>query len=282
MSGKRERTWASALLVLVACVGPLRAQDVSAHQRPAPEVHTQDISRIAGEPCVQPAPMVSWSDYNGPLKKAVGLFARALERKSVRPPHYKPGALLCSLDLKDKFVLFVEDSLDPVTFLSSGFSAGMDQASNRDRSFGQGAAGFGKRFAADFTDQASSRFFKDFAYPSLFSEDPRYYRLAYGSVGKRLRHATEHVFVAHHSDGTQMANYSEWLGTVSATTLSNAYHPGNHRGAGSVAQRAGFSVMQDMGFDVLREFWPEISRKLKLPFRGEHETETPVATPVNN
>ena len=31
----------------------------------------------------------------------------------------------------------------------------------------------------------------------------------------------------------------------------------------------GYSLLQDMGFDVLREFWPEISRKFRLPFRGE-------------
>jgi hypothetical protein len=30
-------------------------------------------------------------------------------------------------------------------------------------------------------------------------------------------------------------------------------------------------MLQDMGFDVLREFWPDISRKFKLPFRGEPE-----------
>jgi len=64
--------------------------------------------------------------------------------------------------------------LDPVTFLSAAFSAGMEQVSNRDPTFGQGAAGYGKRFAANFADQASSKFFKDFAYPSIFSEDPRY------------------------------------------------------------------------------------------------------------
>jgi hypothetical protein len=26
-----------------------------------------------------------------------------------------------------------------------------------------------------------------------------------------------------------------------------------------------------MGFDVLREFWPEIARKFKMPFRGVRE-----------
>jgi hypothetical protein len=29
------------------------------------------------------------------------------------------------------------------------------------------------------------------------------------------------------------------------------------------------AMAQDAGFDVLREFWPEIARKFKLPFRGE-------------
>jgi hypothetical protein len=28
--------------------------------------------------------------------------------------------------------------------------------------------------------------------------------------------------------------------------------------------------MSDMGFDVLREFWPEIARKLHVPFRDHH------------
>jgi len=70
-----------------------------------------------------------------------------------------------------------------------------------------------------------------------------------------------------------MPNYSEWPGTVSAVTLSNAYHPDNERGVGPAGRRVGCSLIQDMGFDVLREFWPEISRKLKLRFRDEHEVE---------
>jgi hypothetical protein len=31
----------------------------------------------------------------------------------------------------------------------------------------------------------------------------------------------------------------------------------------------GISVLTDMGYDMLREFWPEISHKFKLPFRAE-------------
>lgn len=218
---------------------------------------------------MEPPPLVRLQDYDGPLKKAVGLFARQLERKSVRPPRYKPGLMLCSLDLGDKFLLFVRDSFDPVTFIAAGFNAGLNQAENRDPSFGQGGVGYSKRFGASFADQASFKFFRDFAYPAIFSEDPRYYRLGQGNSGRRLLHAVEHAFIAHRDNGTRMFNFSEWLGTASFVTLSNVYHPGNERGVAPAARLVGYNIVEDMGFDVLREFWPEIARKFRLPFRTE-------------
>jgi hypothetical protein len=177
--------------------------------------------------------------------------------------------VLCSLTVKDKFFLFVRDSYDPGTFVSAGFWAGISQAANWDAPFGQRAAGYGKRFGAAYVDEASLRFFKDFAYPSMFGEDPRYYRMAHGSCGKRFLHAIEHAFVAHHDNGHRMFNFSEWLGTTSAVSLGNIYHPGNERGFVPTARGVGISVASDMGWDVLREFWPEIARKFKLPFRPQ-------------
>jgi hypothetical protein len=262
----------------VACAqGPL----TSPQQSPAGPVppQQQTIMNVA-TPCVQPAPMVQLQDYEGPLKKLVGTFSRPLERKAVHPPHYKPGLKLCTLKLKDKFALFFQDSLDPVTFLATGFNAGLDQAQNTDRSYGQGAQGYGKRFGAEFAGQASSRFFKDFAYPSIFSEDPRYYRLIHGSAGNRLLHALGHAVVAERDNGNRMFNFSEWLGTTSTILLSNTYHPDNQRGFSPAAQRVGYSILQDMGFDVLREFWPEISHKFKLPFRGEPTLVSPDSNPA--
>lgn len=254
----------------LAQTAPGARQQEKSEQKP---IASAQVKVNPSAPCIEPAPVVSLKDYNGPLKKTVGLFARALERNAVHAPQrYQPGALLCALKVKGKFMLFVQDSLDPVTFLSSGFWAATDQASDRDPSFGQGMAGYGRRYAANYMDQAQSEFLKVFAYPTIFSEDPRYYRIGRGNAGKRLLHAVTHVFVAYRVDGTYMPNYSEWLGTVSSVALSNTYHPGNDRGVGAAAIRVANSVAQDVGFDVLREFWPEISHTLKLPFRGETET----------
>jgi len=165
--------------------------------------------------------------------------------------------------------LYAVRVVDPVTFIAAGFNAGLSQAENEDPTFGQGTAGYGKRFGASFADQASFRFFKDFAYPWVFHEDPRYYRLIHGSSGRRLWHAIEHAFVARRDDGNRMPNVSEWLGTTSAVALSNMYHPGNERGFAPAAQQVGYNIAEDIGFDVLREFWPEIARKFRLPFRLE-------------
>ncbi len=272
----------SFLAVLAGLAGGVVcAQAPPAPPQPPPAApFPEEATKNAAAPCVQPPPMVRLEDYDGPLKKTVGTFARPLERKSVHPRHYKPGAVLCTLKLKDKFKLFVQDSLDPVTFLATGFNAGLDQAEDSDPSYGQGAEGYGRRFGAEFAGQASSTFFKDFAYPWIFSEDPRYYRLAHGRPRTRLLHAVEHAVVAHRDDGKRMFNFSEWLGTTSTVVLANTYRPDNERGFTPAAQQVSFSILQDVGFDVLREFWPEISRKFKLPFRGESDPGSPDPNPA--
>ncbi len=271
----------AALAGLAGCMVCAQVPPAPPQQAPA-ALFPEEATKNVAAPCVEPPPMVRLEDYNGPLNKVVGTFARQLERRAVHPPQYKPGAKLCTLKLKDKFVLFVQDSIDPVTFLATGFSAGIDQAENADPSYGQGAEGYGRRFGAEFAGQASSTFFKDFAYPWIFSEDPRYYRLAHGPARRRMLHAMEHAVVAHRDNGKRMFNFSEWLGTASTVVLSNTYHPDNERGFSPAAQSVAYSILQDMGFDVLREFWPEISRKLKLPFRGESPPASNNSTPVTN
>lgn len=234
-------------------------------------VRQEENTKSAAAPCLEPPPLLRWQDYQGPFQKVVGVFAGKLELKSAHPPHYKPGTVLCSLEVKDKFILFVRDTFDPVSFLAAAFSAGSDQAKNRDPTFGQGPEGYGKRFGADFAGQTTWRFFTDFAYPTIFSEDPRYYRLIHGSGKRRFFHAVEHTFVAQRDSGRQMFNFSAWLGTGTAVAFSDVYHPGNERGLSPAMRAGGYALATGMGFDVLREFWPDIAHKLHMPFRDTRE-----------
>lgn len=221
------------------------------------------------DPCIKPAPMFPIEEYNGPLKKIVWYITRKPEIKTV-PGHRLPGQRICPLNPGEKFHLFVRNTIEPVNFMANAFDAGIQQAQDVDPTFGQGAAGYGKRYAAGMADRASSDFFHTFLFPVVFRQDPRYYRLGEGNSGRqRFAHALTHVFVAQSDSGGQMFNFSEWLGTASAKALSNTYHPGNSRGVGPAAARIATSVGSDIGFDVLREFWPEVVRKLRLPFRTD-------------
>jgi hypothetical protein len=263
------------VILVAALVGnvPVRAQEPPPNPQPpaAPaEVPGQVVLNSSGQ-CVQPPPMVQLQDYDGPFQKVVGTLTRKLDRQSVHLPHYKQGIVLCSLEIKAKFFLFLRDSVDPETILGAGFDAGISQAKNDDAPFGQGGKGYAKRLAASYTDEIQYRFFKEFAYPTVFSEDPRYYRLGEGPAGRRFLHAVAHSVVAYRDNGTPMFNFSEWVGEVSAVSVSNLYHPGARRGVGPAAENIAFDVALDIGYDELREFWPEVARKLRLPFRYQNE-----------
>ena len=72
-----------------------------------------------------------------------------------------------------------------------------------------------------------------------------------------------------------MVNASQWFSLTTAAVLSNTYHPDNRRGVSPAAQRVAYGAAQNIGFDVLREFWPEIAHKFRLPFRGQQEIVNP-------
>ena len=210
-------------------------------------------------PCPEPAKLFPLRDYTGPGKGMVNpsskpVVVRGLDGKS------------CSLSAMEKFNLFARTTINPKTYLTAAYNAGVAQAEDNDPTWGQGAEGYGKRYAAAFTDQVSSNFFKKFAYPALFRQDPRYFR-GEGTGGQRFKHAIAHTFVTRSDSGNDMFNFSRWFGATSAVALGNLYHPGHRRGFTPAAERVGISVGTDMGFDVLREFWPELVRKFHLPFR---------------
>jgi len=270
----RLTLWGVVLTAWLAGGARAGAQDAPPQPEP-PEVpadlHGEVVQNPSG-PCVKPPTMVQLQDYYGPFHKFIGTFTQKLDRLSVHDPHYKPGLVLCSLEIKDKFA-------DPETFLAAGFDAGISQAKNNDPQFGQGGLGYAKRYGVTYLDEVQFRAFKEFIYPTIFSEDPRYYRIGEGRSAKRFLRPFRHTVIAYTDNGKPMFNFSEWLGEATGTTLSNLYHPGNQRGFGPAAKNVGIDVALDIGYDELKEFWPEIARKLRLPFRDQNEYLQQDATP---
>lgn len=231
-----------------------------------PPALTTAVATAIETPCDRPAELFDASEYDGPLKRFAAWFARNPEMTTV-PARRNNGQKICGLDAGQKFDMFVETSIDPVTFIGAAASAGFSQWQNDDSKWGQGASAYGKRYGAALIDTEASNFFGQFFYPVIFRQDPRYYRKGHGTTWGRIGYAMSHTFVARSDSGNKIPNYSLWATTASTVAMSNLYHPGNDQGFPPAATRVGISIGSSMGYDLLREFWPEVVRKLRLPFR---------------
>jgi hypothetical protein len=205
-------------------------------------------------------------DYRGPLNGIVARFSQGFDDAT---PRLGGSSSKCRMHSGDKLRLFLNNNIDPSAYVSAAWDAAWAQLDYDDPSFGQGAAGYGKRYSVAVADNLQSDFFGIFLFPSIFRQDPRYFRMGEGRVKVRMEHALAHRFVARSDSGQRMFNYSEWLGTTTSKALGNLYHPGNPRGFGPTASRVGLSIGNGMAWDVVREFWPELAHRFRLPFRTD-------------
>ncbi len=160
------------------------------------------------------------------------------------------------LNAKQKFSMQLRDIIDPTTFIGVSIGAGIQQARNSYPGFGQGAAGYGKRWGALFANGRTGDFFSRAVFPSMFHQDPRYfYEGSAGSAWSRTKHAVGYAFVARSDSGHVMPNYSLFLGNLCSGALSNLYYPDSSRGADLIFENAalGFSgrIAQNMAHEFL-------------------------------
>jgi hypothetical protein len=176
------------------------------------------------------------------------------------------------LTTKQKFSLASRDTFDPTSFIGIAIGAGIQQANNSFAGYGQGAAGYGKRYGALFANGRSSDFLSHAVFPSLFHQDPRYYYQGTGSVKSRLMHAASFAFVTRSDSGRTVPNYSYLLGDMCSGALSNLYYPTADRGAGLVFTNAAIGLAGRMGSSILREFF---SKRLTTNVPGNGKPSTP-------
>lgn len=169
---------------------------------------------------------------------------------------------VCPLSTAEKFHVFLSDSYSPVNTVAAAFQAAILQASQGRTGYGQGWDAYGSRFGASIADNESSDFFQEFLFPSLLHQDPRYFRMANGRVIGRGWYAATRVFVTHGNRRQHVFNFSEVLGGFAAAGLANTYYPSDQRDVDHVLTRAGMGIATDAGWNLLREFGPDISRKL--------------------
>ncbi|HEY6346930.1 MAG TPA: hypothetical protein VIY49_36030 [Bryobacteraceae bacterium] len=162
-----------------------------------------------------------------------------------------------------KFKTITRASFDPVEYFWYGALAGISQWENSEPGYKQGAEGYGKRFGASFADGTIENYFTGAIFPSLLHQDPRFYQTSQGTFWHRAGYAASRIFVTRTDAGGEQFNYSEIFGSAVGAGISTyTYHPRADKNIPNALSVWGSEVGYDMLTIVVKEFWPDIRRKL--------------------
>jgi hypothetical protein len=248
-------TFLSALLLTL----PARAQSAHAEMPDAPlPAGQQEQAGASSTDSQQPQPQKSQQE-----QAAEDLKKEEKQRIMGIIPDFNmmDNASAPPLSPKQKFHLFWKSSTDPYIFFTAAIDAGISQAEGDYKGYGQGFQGYMKRFGASYADTFDGNLWGNAILPSLWHEDPRYFRKGSGSITHRIVHAALSTVWCRRDDGTWGPNYANVAGNIIAGSISNVYYPSTDRGAGLTFDRA-FTVTVEGAIGAqLIEFWPDIERK---------------------
>jgi hypothetical protein len=167
------------------------------------------------------------------------------------------------LTVGQKFKVVARGSFDYIQLPWYGLLAGLSQAQNSEPGYGQGIEGYGKRLGAYAADGTIENFLTGAVFPSVLRQDPRFFQSGQGGFVRRSGYAVSRIFITRTDAGHRQFNFSEILGSAMAAGISTySYHPRDDRDLRNTASVWGSQVGYDTITIVIKEFWPDIRRKL--------------------
>lgn len=157
------------------------------------------------------------------------------------------------LTASERAKLYVDELINPFSFVESAASAGFGQWRDRPPEWRQGAAGYGRRFASSFAQHATGETLK-FGLASLLHEDNRFVPSGRTKLPSRLLYALVSTFQSRDDNGERQASYSNLGSLAGASLLSRIWQPKSTGGAGNGAVNFGISVVFAASINVAREF----------------------------
>ncbi len=168
------------------------------------------------------------------------------------------GAVEKPLTAGQKFRIAAGDAFDISAHVGNLFQASLQQATDSQPNYGEGWAAFGKRFGAAEADQISGSFLIYGIMPTIFHEDPRYFRRGHGSAASRAWYAFSRTIVTRNDDGRAEFNKSQVIGQLIADGISTSYYPAQDRSANAVALNWAVDMGYSGAFNILSEFYPDL------------------------
>jgi len=160
-----------------------------------------------------------------------------------------------------KAEVFAYRVISPNSLAKSAVTAGLNQWRDSPPEWGQGMAGYGRRYGHKIATRGAESGI-GFVTAAALHEDPRYFRLSEGTFGERIRHALKSTFVTHKDDGGQGPSIWRFTSNYGAQFVSNAWRPESETQVGETLRRGTVSIGYDAATNLFKEFWPDIRRRV--------------------
>jgi len=187
---------------------------------------------------------------------------------------------------KQKFELAWKSTIDPVNFGITGVIAGIQQAQNDFSGYGQGTAGYARRYGANYGDFLTGTYIGAAILPSLLKQDPRYFYKGTGSARSRIMYAIANAVICKGDDGRWEPNYSSIIGSIASGGISNLYYPAKNRDGAEltfenaligIGTTAAANILQEF---VVKKFTPSAAREPNKPANTIEAPSTILAPPT--
>ncbi len=294
-----RRAFGSSVLITVLAVSA-GAQQTPPPLNPAPSAQTETSARPAASgqdapPAASPqSPSDKDKDKKGQSTSGQGKVAgTSNDRLFLALPNFltlENVGNVPPLTTAQKFKVVALGSFDKIEFPWYGFLAGISQAENSEPGYGQGMEGYAKRYGSAFADGTIENFLTSAVFPSILHQDPRFFQSSEGGFGRRAGYAVSRIFVTRTDSGHSQFNYSEIVGSALAAAIStNTYHPrafittrydpatntvvyvhnDSDRTLPNTLSVWGTQVGYDTITIVVKEFWPDVHRKMSHKHKGD-------------
>jgi len=165
------------------------------------------------------------------------------------------------LDVTGKLRFHASNVYSPLSMVGIAAYAGILQADNAPREWGQGASAYGQRFGSTLA-WSGIRNTLAFGLTSTLRQDPRYFRAGSGGCWRRTGHAVRGTILTRTDKGGETFSTWRFGSAYGAAFLSNQWYPDRLN-----TTRLGFIYgSATIGLDMVRnlglEFWPDIRKKV--------------------
>lgn len=145
----------------------------------------------------------------------------------------------------------------PRAIAGSAASAAIGQARNVPHQWGQGASGYGKRFASGFGQHVVKGTIQ-LGVSAWHHENLHYQRSNLQGTLPRMKYALKSTFIVPKTNqpGQKTVALGRISGNMGAGLISRAWQPAASAGVGAGLASGGIGLGADVGVNMAREFWP--------------------------